>query len=219
MIGTSVRSARLADLPGLAAVLQESFSSKMRVIFSKNPEKVQTLLEAAYTGPVQRGYDGVIVAERDDRIIGTLLIQPVYYTQRESRLFEHTATQELGMFRMLWAAFLLWLTGYTPNADEAHISDLAVAQDFQGQGVGQMLLEQAELWAQAHKRLRMSLWVAENNEQAIHLYEKMGYKTTRTRLNLFTKLTFGVHRWLYMEKPVPDVTPELPKLEEALSDI
>jgi len=218
MIGTQVRSARLADLPGLAAVLQEAFSSKMRVIFSKNPEKVRTLLEAAYSGPIQRGYDGVIVAERDDRIIGTLLIQPMYYTQRESRLFEHLSIQELGMFRMLWAAFLLWLTSYTPSNREAHISDLAVAQDFQGQGVGQILLEQAELWAQAHNRLRMTLWVAENNERAVQLYEKMGYQTTRTRISPLTKLTFGVRRWLYMEKPVPDATPDIPELEEVLSD-
>ena len=59
----------------------------MRIIFSKQPEKVRALLEEIYTGPVGRGYDGILVAERDGRIIGTLLIEPIYYTHaRKPRL-------------------------------------------------------------------------------------------------------------------------------------
>jgi hypothetical protein len=104
----------MADLPGVAAVLQDAFSDKMQIMFGKQPEKVIALLEAAYTGPVQRGYDGVLVAEQGGRIIGTLLIAPMYYTLRENRIFEHVAVRELGMPRMLWTSFLLWLLSHNP---------------------------------------------------------------------------------------------------------
>ena len=63
-----IRPARLADLPAMAAVLQETFSDKMRAIFGNDREKVVGLLESIYTGPVRRGYDGVLVADRGGRI-------------------------------------------------------------------------------------------------------------------------------------------------------
>jgi ribosomal protein S18 acetylase RimI-like enzyme len=195
-----VHPARTVDLPGVAAVLQDVFSDKLRVIVSSQPEKVRMLLEAAYTGPVQRGFDGVLVAERDGRIVGTLLIGPMYYTPLEKRAFEHLAVRELGMPRMLRAAFLLWLLGHRAEPDEAYVTDLAVARDYQGQGIGQLLLEYAERWAREHDRARLTLWVAENNQRAVHIYQKAGFSVVDTRSNLITRLFFGVRRWLLMEK-------------------
>lgn len=195
-----VHPARTVDLPGVAAVLQDVFSDKLRVIVSSQPEKVRMLLEAAYTGPVQRGFDGVLVAERDGRIVGTLLIGPMYYTPLEKRAFEHLAVRELGMPRMLRAAFLLWLLGHRAEPDEAYVTDLAVARDYQGQGIGQLLLEYAERWAREHDRARLTLWVAENNQRAVHIYQKAGFSVVDTRSNLITRLFFGVRRWLFMEK-------------------
>ncbi len=75
-----VRSAREVDLPSVAAVLQDAFAEKMRIVFGDDPAKIRTVLEAVYTGPVRRGYDGVLIAELDGRIVGTLLIEPMEYT-------------------------------------------------------------------------------------------------------------------------------------------
>ena len=195
-----VRSARSVDLPGVAAVLQDAFSAKLRVIVSPQPEKVRTLLEMAYTGPVQRGFDGLLVAEHDGRIVGTLLVGPLYYTDHENRAFEHFAVRELGMPRMLRAAFLLSLISHRAEPGEAHVTDVAVARDYQGQGVGQLLLEHAEQWARDHNRARLTLWVAENNPRAAHVYQKAGLSVVRTRSNLLTRFFFGVRRWQFMEK-------------------
>jgi ribosomal protein S18 acetylase RimI-like enzyme len=209
MIGTQARSARQVDLPGIAGVLQEAFSEKMRIIFSNNPEKVRALLEAIYTGPIQRGYDGVIVAERGGRIIGTLLIEPMYYTQRELRVFEHLAVRELGMPRMLWASFLLWLIGHQPKDGEAHISDVAVAEDSRNEGVARMMLEHAEIWAQANDRQRMTLWVAASNVPAVHLYESFGFQIKQTRTSWLTGTFLRIRRWHFMEKMIDAEIPDM----------
>ena len=195
-----IHPARAVDLPGVAAVLQDAFSEKMAVIFSRHPDKVKMLLEAAYIGPVQRGFDGVLVAEQDGRIIGTLLIEPIYYTEKENRAFENLAVRELGLLRMLRASFLLWLLGHTPDSDEAYITDVAVAQDSQGQGIGRLLMEHAEEWARTHHRDRLTLWVAETNAHAIHVYETAGYTVTHTKSSLLTRVAFGIRRWHFMEK-------------------
>jgi ribosomal protein S18 acetylase RimI-like enzyme len=195
-----VHPARVVDLPGVAAILQEAFDDKMRIIFSREPEKVRSLLEAVYSGPIQRGYDGVLVAEHNGRIIGTVLIEPIYHTPDENRAFEHFAVHQLGMPRMLWAAFLLWLLSHTPEPDEAYISDLGVAEDCRGKGVGQLLLEYAAWWAREHDRQQITLWVAATNTPALYLYEKVGFTVKRTRSSLLTRATFGIRRWYFMEK-------------------
>lgn len=195
-----IRPARLADLPGMAAVLQDSFSDKMRAIFGSDREKVVGLLEAIYTGPVRRGYDGVLVADRGGRIVGTLVVEPLHHTPEENRTFESLAVRELGLLRMLRAAFMLWLLSHKPGPDEAYISDLGVAADCQGEGIGGQLMTHAEQWAHMHGRARLTLWVSADNARAIHVYEKAGLAITRTRSSWLTRLTYGIRRWHFMEK-------------------
>ncbi|HML22868.1 MAG TPA: GNAT family N-acetyltransferase [Aggregatilinea sp.] len=208
MMGIQVRAARLVDLPGVAAALQDSFSDKLRIIFSRDPSKVRALIEASYTGPIQRGYDGVLVAERDGRIVGTAVLEPIYYTTRETRNFENLAVRELGMPRMLWTSFMLWLIGHTPEPGEAYIGDLGVIPDYQGQGVGQLLLDHAETWAREHGRDSLTLWVAAGNARAIHVYEKAGMKLVRKRSSALTMVTLGIRQWHFMSKALKEPQPE-----------
>lgn len=195
-----IRPARLADLPAMAAVLQDAFSGKMRAIFGSNRQKVVALLEAIYSGPVRRGYDGVLVADRGGRIVGTLIIEPLLHTADENRVFESLAVRELGLPRMLRAAFMLWLLSHKPEPDEAYISDVGVATDCQGEGIGGQLMAYAEQWARARGRTRLTLWVAADNARAIHVYEKAGLAITRTRASWLARLTYGIRRWHFMEK-------------------
>jgi len=201
-LSTEVRSARPVDLPGIAAVLEDGFSDKMRVIFSHKPEEVRAALEALYQGPVMRGYDGILVAERAGRIVGTLLIEPMQYTEEEMAAFERFSVRELGLLRTLRASFMLWVIGldHKPDLTEAYISDLSVASDCRGEGVGRLLLERAEAWARDAHRARLTLWVAASNEAARHLYEKTGFTIARSRRSLLTRLFFGIAQWHFMEK-------------------
>jgi ribosomal protein S18 acetylase RimI-like enzyme len=194
-----IRPARMVDLPGVGAVLAEAFSDKLRIIFGSQPEKIQTLLEAMYAGPVQRGYDGVLVADLDGRVVGTTVIQPTY-TPQENRLFESIAVRELGLPRMLRASFMLWLLGHNAEPDEAYISDVGVASDCQGQGIAQEIMQYADNWAYQRGYKRLTLWVAESNAPAIHVYEKTGFSVIRTRSSWLTRLVFGIRRWHLMEK-------------------
>ncbi len=201
-LSTEVRAARATDLPGIAAVLQDAFSDKMRVIFGHKPEDVSAALEALYQGPVMRGYDGILVAERAGRIVGTLLIEPMQYTEAEMAAFERFSVRELGLLRTLRASFMLWVIGlnHQPGDGEAYISDLGVAADCRGEGVGTLLMQSAEVWARRHQRDRLTLWTAESNGHARALYEKTGFTLARTRRSLLARLFFGIAQWHFMEK-------------------
>ncbi|MFC5743823.1 GNAT family N-acetyltransferase [Dyella tabacisoli] len=63
-----------------------------------------------------------------------------------------------------------------------HISDLAVAKEHEGRGVGKALLAHAEDWAREHHCQLVTLAVFPGNERARALYEATGYEPDLLRL-------------------------------------
>jgi GNAT superfamily N-acetyltransferase len=57
----------------------------------------------------------------------------------------------------------------------AHVSVLVVADEAEGQGVGRLLLEAAETWAQEQGLAMLTLNVFEGNVRARAVYERLGY--------------------------------------------
>lgn len=63
-----------------------------------------------------------------------------------------------------------------------HVSDLAVAPEHEGKGVGKALLAHAEAWAREHHCQLVTLAVFPGNERARALYESNGYAPDLLRL-------------------------------------
>jgi ribosomal protein S18 acetylase RimI-like enzyme len=64
---------------------------------------------------------------------------------------------------------------YFNSEPYGYISDLAVDSTFEGQGVGQVLIEAAETWARKKGYRLLTLYVFSGNSRARHLYEKNGF--------------------------------------------
>lgn len=65
--------------------------------------------------------------------------------------------------------------------EEAHITNIAVARRFRGQGIGRALMEEIEKVAGKKKALRILLEVRPSNSTAIAMYQSQGYVTTGLR--------------------------------------
>ena len=66
-------------------------------------------------------------------------------------------------------------TDYFSGEKHGYISDLAVDQGFEGQGIGRMLLEAAEDWARTNGYHLLTLYVFAGNTRARQIYEKQGF--------------------------------------------
>jgi ribosomal protein S18 acetylase RimI-like enzyme len=66
-------------------------------------------------------------------------------------------------------------TDFFTGALNCHISDIVVAPDFDGTGVGSALLAYAEHWAREHRCRLVTLSVFPGNEHARSVYERHGY--------------------------------------------
>jgi [ribosomal protein S18]-alanine N-acetyltransferase len=65
--------------------------------------------------------------------------------------------------------------------DEAHITLLGIHPDYQGQGLGQLLLKSILDRAREIEMARATLEVRASNQGAIHIYEKFGFETVGRR--------------------------------------
>lgn len=67
-------------------------------------------------------------------------------------------------------------TDYFRDEKYGYISDLAVDESFQGQGIGRALLDMAEDWAHKKGYRLLALYVFAGNARARQVYEKYGFK-------------------------------------------
>ncbi len=70
-------------------------------------------------------------------------------------------------------------------SDELHITNIAVDKKYQRQGIARMMMQKLEETAKTKGCLYAYLEVRVNNEAAINLYKKFGYKILYTRANYY----------------------------------
>ena len=61
----------------------------------------------------------------------------------------------------------------------AHIREIAVLKEYQGSGIGRLLMERIHHWANEQDITEIELQVWERNTPAISFYEKLGFQTWR----------------------------------------
>ena len=67
-------------------------------------------------------------------------------------------------------------TDYFRNEKYGYISDLAVDESFEGQGIGRLLLQTAEEWTHGNGYRLLALYVFAGNSHARKIYEKFGFQ-------------------------------------------
>lgn len=72
-------------------------------------------------------------------------------------------------------------THFTGEA-QAYIGELVVAEDAEGQGVGQALVAAAEAWARAHEYRIIALDTGAANDRARAFYAQLGYAEESVKL-------------------------------------
>lgn len=78
--------------------------------------------------------------------------------------------------------YVVTLTDFFTGERHAHISDIVVAREGEGQGVGRALMSEAERWAQERGHRVLTLSVFPNNTRARTLYTRLGFHTDVERM-------------------------------------
>lgn len=86
--------------------------------------------------------------------------------------------------------------GFWRILDEGHITNIAVARSYRGQGIGKAVLAQMIKRAAALKIERMTLEVRVSNVAAIRLYEKFGFVTLGARPKYYENGEDALIMWM-----------------------
>lgn len=143
-----------------------------------------------------------ILALVDGRLAGTLLLRRYPATDfgvpvaGGGKLWRRLA-DSIG----LWQAAAMWLAlsmlSHCPAAGEWYIGDVAVSATYRGQGIGALLIGEAQRLAAA-ERVRLTLHVAAGNPGARRLYERLGFRVESTSISRVSLWLFGEGCWQYM---------------------
>jgi ribosomal protein S18 acetylase RimI-like enzyme len=183
-----VRPATVEDMPRVGEVLVEGFSHKFGVVFGQRIGRAPRVLAQMSGLWLERGLCTLFVAQMGERLSdlwGQLRIM----------------LRGVGPLYTLRATVGLALLHEETVENTAYVSDVAVATDFRGRGIGWRLLESAEGWAQAHGKESLSLHVVASN-RARGLYERFGFRLEKRIEEWLAERLFGIRAWLYMVKPL-----------------
>ena len=98
----------------------------------------------------------LLVAEKDDRLVGLVLIELM--TAPDDPIFKPRRY--------------------------AYIEELAVLKEHRGHGIGRLLMAKTHEWITAQGVKEVELFVWEDNPKAIRFYEQLGYQMVRRGMKL-----------------------------------
>jgi ribosomal protein S18 acetylase RimI-like enzyme len=139
------------------------------------------------------GINLTYLAEYTGQACGLLLAFP---GKLLSRLNWMTGWHFLQAFGPVGIAQLIWKQSaygdlIETEVDEFYISNLAVLPEFQGKGIGRLMMEYAEKLAFESGLNKCSLIVALGHEKACKMYERLGYRIIQTYINHHPKVSEG----------------------------
>ncbi len=95
---------------------------------------------------------------------------------------------------------ILGYVGFWMILDEAHITNVAVDQEFRNHGLGKLLMKTAVMQAIMLNAIRMTLEVRPSNAVALKLYEELDFKLYGNRKGYYENGEDALIYWKQLEK-------------------
>ena len=159
----TIRSATRADSRRIAEFYSISSDGVADYIWSKLAEPGQPILDVGAQRYARENtdfsYQNCKLVERDGKAVAMLVAFPMHidpdYTEDDPILRPYSVLEEDNSY---------------------YICGVAVERALRGQGIGKLLMSEAELDARARGFTKLSLVVFERNSVACDLYRRLGYK-------------------------------------------
>lgn len=201
MFAFSTRPALPGDAPIAGRLIYLSMGPMADFLFSgRTSPSAEHTLASLFAKPQNRfSYQFADVAETGGLIVGLLIAYPSHLMRRLAFAMSRQIAEICGIkaiLRLLPLALpFLWV--HETEGREYYISNLAVAPDFQGKGIGTFLLKRALSRAVEMGLGRCALSVEVDNARALRLYERLGFRIVKTFEHPWLKRFCGyrgVHR-------------------------
>jgi len=141
-----------------------------------------------------------IVAFQEGEVIGTLSMKwNVNSTIEKKKLPTWKSFSSFGTWYVHKLFIGLALLNHKPQIGECYIADVVVHPDHRSKGVGRLLFEWAQQFAEEELRVnRLSLHVSGKNPRARQLYEQLSFHTQSQENSIMRHFVFNELKWHFM---------------------
>jgi ribosomal protein S18 acetylase RimI-like enzyme len=178
------RPATIEDAPGCVSLIYQTMGDFADFLFGLGSyARAIQVIDQLYKAENNRfSYQFTDLVEIDGKVAGLLLSYPGRYLELSKITLARQLLSIYGVVDLMRFVRneLLMSPAKEAAADEYFINNVAVVEKLRGQGIGRYLLELAERKALAAGLTKCSLTVDLGNEEAISLYERIGYKKMAT---------------------------------------
>lgn len=187
--------------PQVGRLLVHGFRGKFQKLTSMNDIDLSLFFENLFEHYPTELASQRMVALQDGEVIGTISIKwkPESDVKQKQELPSWKSFNNLGKWNLLKMLIGLSLLDHKPQAGECYIADIVVHQDHRSTGIGKLLFQWAQHFAQTEPHLNvLSLHVVGSNPRAKQLYELLSFQTHLQKNSLVRHLLFNESKWDYM---------------------
>ncbi len=181
----SIRPAQISDVPHLAHALMEASGGLVEALYEGAipGRETQHIVEHLFSRPnVTTAFANCWVAENEERVLGSIHAFPM------DAMGEDPADPLVPDARK----YLYEPFEHMHAEGSYYIMAVAVYAGFRDRGIGKRLMAEVETAAKAKGFKEMSLNVFAENQDAVRLYETLGYKeSARHRVIAHDKIRYG----------------------------
>ena len=203
----SMRPATMADVHRIVEIHAVAFHRTFMAAFGrKRYEDGLRVMAEVWRRQGSAGLHGMWVAEHDGLVVGTITMRTRgAHWLPASVPVEWLFVRALGVVRGMYALHALSFIEYHVAHDDLYITDVAVDERFQRQGVGRAMLAHAVAYAERQHLCTVSLYVDAANVAACSLYLGSGFVVERTHYSLMGWILLRQSRWLLLRRCVSSV--------------
>jgi ribosomal protein S18 acetylase RimI-like enzyme len=197
------------DMDTIHRLLLESFHGKFHSLVNLNDEDISELLSKTWIYQSDHPTKKQMVIQEDGKIIGTILLK--WKSGNSARNSEEGIhfkqfVNRFGLINVCKFFIGMGFLDHRPQEQECYIDHIAIHSSYRNKGIGQMILKWAKNFVHHHHELkRLTLFVSDNNKNAIHVYQKSGFCIEESKYSLTRHLLFKEPNWSFMTWQASDI--------------
>ncbi|NRR19914.1 N-acetyltransferase [Brevibacillus sp. MS2.2] len=185
----------------IGQLLVHGFRGKFQTLTRLNDGDLALFFEKLFDHVPSDPASQRMVALQEGEVIGTISIKWKTESTSMPTFPAWKNFHRFGKWNLLKMFIGLSFLDHKPEAGECYITDVVVHPDHQGKGIGNLLLQWAQNFAQTQPSLdKLSLYVAGKNPRAEQLYQRLSFHTQLRESSFLSHILFKEKKWSYMVK-------------------
>lgn len=186
------------DSRSMAEMIALSFGDKFKNLTSLDDDDLVSIVEDTFAKNYDESFERCIMSFVDGDAAGMVFLEWGEKPKVKGQF--RSFCKRYGFFNALRYSAGLRAMHVTEWEGNCYLAKLVVKEEYRGNGIASELIRKAIEFAGEMGFNTLTLYVSLDNDQAISLYEKMGFERMRTIRSPVEKIMFGVPGWIYMMK-------------------